>query len=135
MRRQSAALAVAVALVGCGGESGPLPGGDREEIRQVVLRYGNAWVDGDGDMVCEALTSAMRETYRDCEMDAPARRRDRDWVRRPVVVSDIHGGGNEADAVISFAGVGYAQEVILRQVDGEWLIDEDLGCMDPGCGH
>ena len=135
MRRLSVVLATAATMAACGDGASPLSGGDRAEIREVVMRYGTAWLDGDGDVVCEMLTSAMRETYQRCEREAPARMRDRESVRRPVTVSDVHGEGDEADAVISFAGVGYAQEVALRQVDGEWLIDEDLSCMDPGCGH
>jgi hypothetical protein len=136
-----AALAVAVAVVGCGAppESGQRPEGtlraadaadgeaaaDRARIRDLIRRFNQASLAGDAGAMCALVDPAqlryLEQIGQPCEVSlggtlTPQSRRD---VRSRTITS-IQITGD--DAVAHTEGVGGPRDLTLRRTAGHWLI-------------
>ena len=124
-----AALAVAVALGGCGGPS------DSEQISQRVDELVSAYADKDGATACSLMTPAARERIqrsagmlkgRDCAatLTNVARLPTGEVARsiRKFRAGRIAVDGNEAGVVIEPSSPG-TKPTRMVKVDGKWYFD------------
>jgi hypothetical protein len=128
MRRAStAALAVTLAVAGCGGGGQ----GDKEKIEATIKDYFAAFADTDPAKACDQLVASDQDALenaagaKDCRaaltkaLQAPAIKRYAPQLRDVKILS-VKITGDEATAKVR--AIGAATDVPLRKENGDWKI-------------
>jgi hypothetical protein len=117
MLRLVLALAAAVALAGCGGQS------DEDAVRETVVDYFDAFAEQDAEGVCALMTKPSRDSLGGGDCAAFLARSMGEATEKVGRVGEDEVPAVTIEGDRAIVGPDDEDPLELQKVDGEWRID------------